>query len=225
MWTPLGSLQLSTKDKLLCRCRCGTEKAVRVADLLAGSSAHCRSCAGRARMMRLPAETRRAMARTASEASLQKSAARPPDALVARFGAGAVRRVRAVLVGARQRCSNPNNGSYANYGGRGVCFMFPNVRAAVAWVLYNLGPSPSAAHSLDRIDNDRHYEPGNLRWATRTEQARNRRVYRRTAAGERIRLLQIQRPDLTYETLRIWIKQGATDDEILQRRKYVGPRL
>jgi len=163
------------------------------------------------------------MARTASKAALQKNAALPPDVLVAQFGEDTVRKTRAMLVGAKQRCTNSNSESYENYGGRGICFLFPNVRAAVAWVLYNIGPKPSAAHSLDRIDNDRHYEPGNLRWATRSEQARNKRAYRRTERGERIRLLQPQRPDLTYETIRSWVKQGATDDEILQRRKYAGP--
>ena len=142
------------------------------------------------------------------------------DPLRAQFGASVVRAVSHTGSGAKQRCTNPNTGAFADYGGRGIEFRFPSIRAFAEWVLHNIGPKPTPLHSLDRIDNGRHYEPGNLRWATRLEQARNKRVYQRTANGKRIRALHAQRPDLTYETLRLWIKQGATDDEILQRTKY-----
>lgn len=98
--------------------------------------------------------------------------------------------------------------------------MFPTRRAFAEWVLDNLGSKPTADHSLDRIDNNRGYEPGNLRWATREEQARNKRPYRRTQNGERIRKLKEARPDLTYETIRLWITQGASDEDIIQRKKY-----
>lgn len=51
-----------------------------------------------------------------------------------------------------------------------------NVRAFVDWVEKNLGPRPQS-RTLDRINNDLGYEPGNLRWATATEQMRNRRKF------------------------------------------------
>jgi hypothetical protein len=72
-----------------------------------------------------------------------------------------------------QRCENPNHKSYKNYGGRGiaVCERWHDFQAFVA----DVGPRPSPSLSLDRIDNDGGYEPGNVRWATRSEQNSNRR--------------------------------------------------
>lgn len=174
-------------------------------------------------MARIPAAERQAVAKRASLAAARKRASNPLP-LVQEFGA-AVGAARRALSGAKQRCTNPNSRAYANYGARGIEFRFVSVAAAVEWVLRNLGPRPSDGHSIDRIDNSRHYEPGNLRWATRTEQARNKRAYRRTAAGERIRAILTQRDDLTYETVRQWIAAGLSDEEILQRRKYARTSL
>lgn len=71
------------------------------------------------------------------------------------------------------RCRNPNNAAWALYGGRGivVCerwLSFESFRA-------DMGDRPSPTHSLDRIDPNGNYEPGNVRWSTPTEQANNRR--------------------------------------------------
>jgi len=74
----------------------------------------------------------------------------------------------------RQRCENPGNKSYPDYGGRGitVCEAW---RASFEAFLADMGERPSRQHSIERNDNDRGYEPGNCRWALPTEQARNRR--------------------------------------------------
>lgn len=225
-WTPLGSLHLVYSSKLLCRCKCGVEKEVRVGEILNGKSSKCLPCAAKDRAAAIPAETRRTIAIKASQAALIVNKERlAQDPLKTKFGADVVEYVADIGTGAKQRCTNSNNAAYCNYGGRGIQFCFPDVRSFTEWVLNNLGPKPTAKHTLDRIDNNAHYEPGNLRWATRDEQARNKRVYKRTQQGKRIRILQTLRPDLTYETIRIWIKQGLTDDQITQRTKYARPSL
>jgi hypothetical protein len=75
---------------------------------------------------------------------------------------------------AKGRCTNPRNRNFADYGGRGIQFLLPDVEQFVA----KLGHCPPG-QTLERIDNDGHYELGNLKWATRKEQSVNRRKYRR----------------------------------------------
>lgn len=73
----------------------------------------------------------------------------------------------------RARCSRPNHSEFHNYGGRGisVCERWQEFGAFIA----DVGLRPSPKHSLDRIDNNGNYEPGNVRWATNKEQSRNTR--------------------------------------------------
>ncbi len=75
------------------------------------------------------------------------------------------------------RCTIPSASHYAEYGGRGigVCQRW---RESFVVFLADVGPRPSATHSLDRIDPNGNYEPGNVRWATRHEQHRNQRSNR-----------------------------------------------
>ncbi len=74
----------------------------------------------------------------------------------------------------KSRCFNPRNTRYADWGGRGITMAAIYLSDFPAW-LAEVGRRPSDHHSIHRIDNDRGYEPGNMKWATRFEQAQNRR--------------------------------------------------
>lgn len=74
----------------------------------------------------------------------------------------------------RRRCTNPAAKDYSRYGGRGIT-VCDRWQQSYAVFLADVGRRPSPTHSLDRIDNAGHYAPGNVRWATRSEQRRNTR--------------------------------------------------
>jgi hypothetical protein len=91
----------------------------------------------------------------------------------------------------KQRCSNPNDPGYDNYGGRGIlyCEQWKPFQPFYADTLGSVGDVPEGK-SLDRINNDGNYQPDNWRWATRAEQNRNKRRGKRKS--RRAKLADIQ---------------------------------
>lgn len=97
-----------------------------------------------------------------------------------------------IWAGIKQRCGNPRNSAYPDYGARGISY-FPAWEDAsmfIADIMQEIGPRPSNRHTLDRRDNNGNYEPGNVRWATHVEQVQNRRRVR--DLEQRIRDLEVE---------------------------------
>ena len=125
-----------------CRCECGNEKNVRIDHLRSGRTKSC-GCLNREQT---------------SARNFKHGLRRHP--------------LYTTWDCIRQRCTNPNNPNYKNYGGRGI-------RLCERWTTFanfieDVGPRPPG-RTLDRSDNERGYEPGNVRWATKHVQTRNSR--------------------------------------------------
>jgi hypothetical protein len=124
--------------------------------------------------------------------------------------------------GMMKRCSSPTTKGFENYGGRGI-------RVCRRWqkfknFLDDMGERPDH-HTLDRIDNDGNYEPGNVRWATASQQNSNRRrlIEKRsrimTAFGKTLTIAEWSRQTgISPQTLYWRANQGWPPETILRQR-------
>lgn len=144
-----------------CACSCGAVIVTKSSSLRAGVSQSC-GCLNREISSRLTAERNTKHGHCAG---------------------GKASTEYAVWAGMWQRCTDCNVDSYVDYGGRGisVCERWADFNAFLA----DMGPRPDRDHSLDRIDLNGNYEPGNCRWADRSTQGTNRRVGRNNTSGFR----------------------------------------
>jgi hypothetical protein len=118
--------------------------------------------------------------------------------------------------GLKQRCLNKKNNHYKNYGARGILISQKWLYSFESFIL-DVGIAPSKNHSLDRINNDGNYEPGNCRWATREEQNNNsRRTIFLELNGERKSLADwCYKFNLKRKTVYARIRSGKSVEQAL----------
>lgn len=114
-----------------------------------------------------------------------------------------------IWCGIKSRCTNPNHDAYDRYGGRGItiCDKWKN---SFPEFYLDMGERPGPEYSIERKENDKGYEPGNCYWATKTEQANNRRsnVFH-TYNG-------------ITKTISEWAREYRIPDHVLRKRLYAG---
>jgi hypothetical protein len=117
-----------------------------------------------------------------------------------------------------QRCENPSQEAYKNYGARGI-IVCKRWRESFEAFLADMGPRPSPEHSLERVRNDGDYVPANCKWATNAEQNSNRRnsVFLEYQ-GERLHLAEwARRKGMSEASLAGRLRRGWSVAEAIER--------
>ena len=125
-----------------------------------------------------------------------------------------------------QRCTNSKHKNYKNYGGRGIiiCEEWLDIKKFIAWA-ESTHPNIEG-YTLDRIDNDKGYNPDNCRWADRTTQAVNQRISKRNTSGV-LGVSWVSRDkswvaQISHMGKKVWIGQFISiEDAIEARNSYI----
>jgi len=174
--------------KWLCRCDCGVEKAVLASHLVRGNSKSCGCQIGVGIAERNRSNAKHGMWRS---------------------------KEFALWTGMLARCNNPKHDQYHRYGARGIKVCKEWSDSFLAFYNY-MGNRPTNKHSIDRIDNNKGYEPGNVRWATPIEQCNNKtnNVWIE-AEGKRWTISQYARhKGLSPSCVKLRLKRGVTGDDL-----------
>jgi hypothetical protein len=124
-----------------------------------------------------------------------------------------------IWISMNQRCSNQKTKQYKDYGGRGIR-VHPDWTGPGGFAKWfeHVGARPSSQHTIGRIDNDKNYEPGNVRWETRHEQMANfRRNHNVTIGGVTLHITEwARRIGVTAPAFAARIKRGWPEERLLE---------
>ena len=123
-----------------------------------------------------------------------------------------------------RRCYDEHHGEFKNYGGRGLVVhgeWLKSVEAFISDVRRDIGKRPSRFYSIDRIDTNGHYEPGNIRWSTQSVQNRNRRNNRSVTIDgvTKLAVEWIEEYSLNPNTFRARLRRGVSGAQLLSHDK------
>lgn len=115
------------------------------------------------------------------------------------------------------RCCNRNSQAFKNYGGRGITICAEWRESFESFFAY-VGSRPGKGFEIDRIDNSRGYEPGNVRWATRKINCRNRRSTKWVEfQGQRMSMVDAaERAGIPYVKVKSRMRHATSFDEIVK---------
>jgi hypothetical protein len=180
-WGNWTLVAYESRSRWLAKCVCGTEKSVAIAHVRSGK---CHSCGCLPRRGKTP--TKYDPDRTTREIPEYE-----------------------VWSSMLKRCYTPSSSHYDEYGGRGITVCTEWCDSFEAFLAY-VGRRPSAAHSIDRIEVNGHYEPGNVRWATKVQQMRNtRRTHWITHEGKRLSMAEwAERVGLPAHVIKLRLRRG-----------------
>lgn len=182
--------------KFLCRCLCGKKVIIQMGNMRHGKSRSC-GCY----------RTELLVKRLSKHKKTKTSEFR-------------------IWVTMKQRCMNPRNKNYSDYGGRGIKIYKKWVNDFMAFYNY-IGQRPSQKHSIDRIDNNQGYIPGNIRWATMKEQRRNTRLGIKTVIykGKEKPIVQwCEELGLKFDVIRHRLKAGWSSESAFSTPYIPGKR-